>query len=117
MKKQVVAIVGKPNVGKSSLFNRIIKEKKSIVDNKPGVTRDRIYSSAEWLTREFILIDTGGISLSDQLFSNEIKLQTQIAIEQADVIIFVVDFLNNLDNDDKMIAKILHKLELELEIY
>ncbi|ACU78387.1 ribosome-associated GTPase EngA [synthetic Mycoplasma mycoides JCVI-syn1.0] len=109
MKKQVVAIVGKPNVGKSSLFNRIIKEKKSIVDNKPGVTRDRIYSSAEWLTREFILIDTGGISLSDQLFSNEIKLQTQIAIEQADVIIFVVDFLNNLDNDDKMIAKILHK--------
>ncbi|MCK8461652.1 ribosome biogenesis GTPase Der [Mycoplasma capricolum subsp. capricolum] len=109
MKKKIVAIVGKPNVGKSSLFNRIIKEKKSIVDNKPGVTRDRIYSNAEWLTREFILIDTGGISVDQQLFSNEIQIQTQIAIEQADVIIFVVDFLNRLDKDDKMIAKILHK--------
>ncbi|ADK69873.1 ribosome biogenesis GTPase Der [Mycoplasma mycoides subsp. mycoides] len=109
MKKKIVAIIGRPNVGKSSLFNRIIKEKKSIVDNKPGVTRDRIYSNAEWLTREFILVDTGGISIDQQLFSNEIQIQTQIAIEQADVIIFVVDFLNRLDKDDKMIAKILHK--------
>lgn len=108
-RKNVVAIVGRPNVGKSSLFNRIIKEKKAIIEDTPGVTRDRIYGNAEWLTREFIVIDTGGITLEDANFAKEIKLQAEIAMSEADVIVFVVNHQEGLLPDDEMIAKLLYK--------
>lgn len=104
-----VAIVGRSNVGKSTLFNRIIGERLSITDDQPGVTRDRIYSKASWLTKEFFLIDTGGIELSDAPFLTEIKAQAEIAMEEADVIIFVVDCRNGLTSDDEYIAKLLYK--------
>lgn len=91
MAKPIVAIVGKPNVGKSTLFNRIIQEQKSIVNDEPGVTRDRIYATASWLTKEFLLVDTGGIEINDAPFNEEIRIQAQVAIEEADVIIFLTD--------------------------
>ncbi|AJM71864.1 ribosome biogenesis GTPase Der [Mycoplasma yeatsii] len=109
MKKGIVAIVGRPNVGKSSLFNRIIREKKSIVEDTPGVTRDRIYGNAEWLTREFIVIDTGGITLKEEQFTREIKVQAEIAMQEADVIVFVLDSQQGITNEDKMVAKMLYK--------
>lgn len=105
----VVAIVGKPNVGKSMLFNRIVGERLSIVEDFSGVTRDRLYAKATWLTKEFRLIDTGGIELGDAPFIEEIKAQAQIAIDEADVIIYVGDGQTGVTNDDEMIAKILQK--------
>lgn len=105
----VVAIVGRPNVGKSTIFNRIIGERKSIVEDTPGVTRDRIYAKAEWLTQEFRVIDTGGIQLADQPFQEEIKMQVEIAVEEADVIIFVVSGKEGITNDDEYIARMLQK--------
>jgi len=108
-RKGIVAIVGRPNVGKSALFNRIIKEKKAIVENSRGVTRDRIYGNAEWLTRQFILVDTGGITLRDEPFAKEIKLQAEIAIEEADEIIFLLDYHDQITVEDQTIAKILYK--------
>ncbi|MBQ3253783.1 MAG: ribosome biogenesis GTPase Der [Acholeplasmatales bacterium] len=104
-----VAIVGRPNVGKSTLFNRIIGQRLSITDDQPGVTRDRIYSKASWLSKEFFLIDTGGIELSDAPFLTEIKAQAEIAMEEADVIVFVVDCRSGLTDDDTYIAKLLYK--------
>ncbi len=109
MARGVVAIVGRPNVGKSTLFNRIIGERLSIVEDTPGVTRDRIYAKGEWLTREFRLIDTGGIEISEQDFSEQIKMQAEIAIEEADVIIFVVNGREGLDDNDKFVARMLQK--------
>ena len=87
MTKPIVAIVGKPNVGKSTIFNRVVGERISIVEDTPGVTRDRIYSSGEWLTHEFNIIDTGGIEIGDAPFQTQIRAQAEIAIEEADVII------------------------------
>jgi len=104
-----VAIVGRPNVGKSSLFNRIVGERISITDDMPGVTRDRIYAQSEWLTKKFSLIDTGGIDIVDVPFLTQIKIQAQIAIDEADVIIFVVDGKVGLTDADYAIAKILYK--------
>ena len=104
-----VAIVGRPNVGKSTLFNRIIGERLSITDDQPGVTRDRIYSKASWLSKEFFLIDTGGIELGDAPFLTEIRAQAEIAMEEADVIVFVVDCRSGVTEDDNYIAKILYK--------
>lgn len=103
----VCAIVGRPNVGKSTIFNRIIGERKSIVEDTPGVTRDRIYGKVEWLTKEFRVIDTGGIQLADQPFQKEIEMQVEIAIDEADTIIFVVSGNEGLTNDDEYIAKML----------
>ena len=103
----VCAIVGRPNVGKSTIFNRIIGERKSIVEDTPGVTRDRIYGKVEWLTKEFRVIDTGGIQLADQPFQKEIEMQVEIAIDEADSIIFVVSGNEGLTNDDEYIAKML----------
>lgn len=105
----VVAIVGRPNVGKSTIFNRIAGDRISIVEDTPGVTRDRIYAKANWLTREFRLIDTGGIQLKDQPFQEEIKAQVEIAIEEADVILFVVNGREGVTYDDEYIARMLSK--------
>lgn len=104
-----VAIVGKPNVGKSTLFNRIIKKNKSIVDDTPGITRDRIYSTAEWLTQEFKLIDTGGLMLDEFDFKKQIEYQVDFAIKEADVILFVVSAKEGINQDDFYVAKILKK--------
>jgi len=105
----VVAIVGRPNVGKSTLFNRIVGERKSITDDQPGITRDRIYAQASWLNRNFTVIDTGGIEINDAPFLTEIKAQAEIAINEADVIVFVVDGKTSLVPSDKDVMKILYQ--------
>lgn len=105
----VVAIVGRPNVGKSTIFNRIAGDRISIVEDTPGVTRDRIYTRAEWLTREFRLIDTGGIDMSDEPFMTQIVQQAEIAIDEADVIVFMVSALEGLTDADERVAKILYR--------
>ena len=106
-----VAIVGRPNVGKSTIFNRIIGERLSIVEDEPGITRDRIYSRGEWLTREFNVIDTGGIELGDEPFLSEIRHQAEIAIEEADVIVFVTNARDGLMQADEIVASMLYKSE------
>lgn len=105
----VVALVGSPSSGKSTLFNRIVGERKSIVEETPGITRDRLYGKANWLTKDFTIIDTGGIQIKDVPFQSEIRSQVEIAIEQADLIIFVVDGKKGLSGDDRFIAKLLFK--------
>ena len=109
MSQDVIAIVGRPNVGKSTIFNRIAGERLSIVEDTPGVTRDRLCARCSWLTKEFRLIDTGGIQIADQPYQTEIKAQVEIAIEEADVIIFVVSGKTGLTDDDKYIASMLQK--------
>ena len=104
-----VAIVGSPSVGKSTIFNRIIGERKSIIEERRGVTRDRIYAKASWLTRDFILIDTGGIELENRPFQEQIRIQAEIAIKEANVILFVVDGKLGLNEDDLLVASMLHK--------
>jgi len=105
----VVAIVGRPNVGKSSLFNRIAGERKSITDDVSGITRDRIYARASWLNQEFRVIDTGGIVLKDEPFSKEIRAQAQLAIDEADVIVMVVNVRNSVTIEDEDVFSILVK--------
>lgn len=108
MSKPVVAIVGRPNVGKSTLFNYLVGERLSIVDDTPGVTRDRIYAEAEWRGRRFSLIDTGGIEPKTQdAILDSMRRQAQIAIDTADVIIFLVDLKTGLTADDQDIAELL----------
>lgn len=109
MSKGIVAVVGSPNVGKSTIFNRIIGRKHSIVDDQAGVTRDRIYAQASWLTRDFSLIDTGGVELENRPFQEQIRAQVEIAINEADVIIFVVDGKIGISKDDRLVAKMLFK--------
>ncbi|WP_159648518.1 ribosome biogenesis GTPase Der [Erysipelothrix aquatica] len=105
----VVAIVGRPNVGKSSLFNRIMGERLSIVHDEAGVTRDRLYGKATWLTKDLRFIDTGGIQIEGQAFADEIQMQVDIAIDEADVIVFVVSGMEGLTNDDQHIARLLRE--------
>lgn len=109
MANPVVAIVGRPNVGKSTLFNRIAGERISIVEDTPGVTRDRIYTHAEWLGKEFNMIDTGGIELSDQPLITQIRQQAEIAIDEADVIVLVVDVQSGITDADEQVAQILYR--------
>lgn len=110
MTRPVVAIVGRPNVGKSMLFNRIVGERMAIVEDVPGVTRDRLYAKSEWSNREFNLIDTGGIEIEeDDRIINQIRLQAEIAIDQADVIIFVVDSSTGMTNADQDVMDILFR--------
>ena len=108
MSKPIVAIVGRPNVGKSTLFNQIGKKRVSIVDDMPGVTRDRIYLDAEWLNQHFTMIDTGGIEFDE---SNHIlksmRQQAQLAMDEADVILFLVDGRSGLTTADEEVARLL----------
>ncbi|MDD6229695.1 MAG: ribosome biogenesis GTPase Der [Lactimicrobium massiliense] len=105
----VIAIVGRPNVGKSTIFNRIAGTRVSIVEDVPGVTRDRIYATGDWTGHHFQLIDTGGIQMEDQPYQTEIRAQVQIAIEEADVIIMVTDGKHGITDDDRYIAGILQR--------
>ncbi len=110
MSKPIVAIVGRPNVGKSTLFNKLIGERRSIVEDTPGVTRDRIYAEAEWGEHRFLLVDTGGIEpKTDDTILRKMRTQAQIAIESADVIIFMCDVRVGLVADDRDIAVMLKK--------
>lgn len=109
MRTPTVAIVGRPNVGKSTIFNKLVGKKISIIEDTPGVTRDRIYGTVKHDNYKFHLIDTGGIDLSNEKFNNEIIIQANIAIEEAEIILFVVDGLEELNQNDFVIRDILMK--------
>ncbi|MFC0523142.1 ribosome biogenesis GTPase Der [Pontibacillus salicampi] len=109
MRKSVVAVVGRPNVGKSTIFNRLVGERISIVEDTPGVTRDRIYAEAEWLNTAFNIIDTGGIELGDEPLLVQMRAQADVAINEADVIIFMVNGREGITGADEEVAKILYK--------
>ena len=110
MSKPIIAIVGRPNVGKSTLFNKLIGERRSIVEDTPGVTRDRIYGETEWRGRKLILIDTGGIEpKTDDIILSQMKTQAQIAIDTADVIVFLCDVRTGVTANDRDIAVMLKK--------
>jgi GTP-binding protein len=110
MRKAIVAIVGRPNVGKSTFFNKMAGSRISIVEDTPGVTRDRIYADVSWLNYDFVMIDTGGIDLNkDDIILKQMRNQAEIAIETADVIVFMVDGKTGLTNEDHEIALMLRK--------
>ena len=110
MPQGIVAIVGSPNVGKSTIFNRMIGERRAIVDDELGITRDRLYGTCEWLGRKFSLIDTGGIEIKNRPFQEQIRMQAEIAINEADVIVFVVDGKLGITTDDRVVTGILRKV-------
>ena len=108
----IVAIVGRPNVGKSTLFNRLVQRREAIVDSVSGVTRDRHYGKSDWNGKEFSVIDTGGYIVgSDDIFEGEIRKQVQLAIEESDIIVFVVDVEEGITPMDAEVAKILRKVK------
>ncbi len=109
MSLPIVALIGSPNVGKSTIFNRIVGRRSSIIDDQPGVTRDRLYETTSWLGKQFRLIDTGGIEIKDQPFQKQIRMQAEIAIDEADIIVYVCDGKSGVTNDDRLISKILFK--------
>lgn len=109
MATPVVAIVGRPNVGKSTLFNKIVGKKIAIIEDIPGVTRDRIYQEATYNNKKFHLIDTGGIDLEKATFNTEIKMQAEIAINEADILIFMVDGKEGLTSNDLIVRDLLRK--------
>ena len=109
MKLPIVAIVGRPNVGKSTLFNKIAGSRIAIIEDVPGVTRDRIYEEVSYLNKPFYLVDTGGIDLGDEKFNDEIKMQAEIAINEADVVIFVVDAKDGITSNDLVVRDILRR--------
>ena len=106
---QTVCLIGKPNVGKSTIFNRLIKEKKSIILDTPGVTRDRIYGTVNLKNKSFHLIDTGGLTLENGDFNKDILMQATLAIDEADIILFIVDAITEISTEDKMVASMLHR--------
>lgn len=109
MSKNLVAIIGRPNVGKSTLYNRIIGKRKSIVYDEPGVTRDRLYHKVNWLNKHFTIIDTGGISTEKKPFLEDIRIQAQIAIEEADVVVFVLDGRMDVTKEDFYVIDLIRK--------
>ena len=111
MAQGIVAIVGSPNVGKSTIFNRMIGERHAIVDDEMGITRDRLYGQCEWLGHRFSLIDTGGIEIVNRPFQEQIRMQAEIAINEADVIVFVVDGKLGITTDDRVVTTILRKVK------
>ena len=114
--RYTVAIIGRPNVGKSTLFNRVTLSKKAIVENFPGVTRDRLYEKVTYLDRSFNLIDTGGITLDNGDFNEEIKMQAEIAMEESDLILFVVDGQVGITKDEEIITNILRPKKKDIII-
>ena len=111
MGKPILAIVGRPNVGKSTLFNTLAGEKISIVEDHPGVTRDRIYADVTWLNHSFSMIDTGGIDATKMDFNTEIKMQAEIAINEADVVVFIVDGKEGITTNDLIVRDLLRKTD------
>ena len=111
MSQGIVAIVGSPNVGKSTIFNRMIGDRRAIVDDEMGITRDRLYGTCKWLGRRFSLIDTGGIEIVNRPFQEQIRMQAEIAINEADVIVFVVDGKLGITTDDRVVTGILRKVK------
>ena len=109
MRKQIVALVGRPNVGKSTIFNRLVGTKMAIIEDTPGVTRDRLYGTVNYLDYSFHLIDTGGIDMGDENFNTEIKGQAELAIDEADIVVFVVDGKEGLTTGDYTVRDILKK--------
>jgi len=107
--KKTVCIIGKPNVGKSTIFNRLVNDKKAIIMDTPGVTRDRIYDTVTYNNKSFFLIDTGGIEIGHDDFNEDIKVQAELAIDESDLILFVVDGKNELDPNDYLIRDMLIK--------
>ncbi len=116
MKLPVVALVGRPNVGKSTLFNKIVGKRLAIIEDTPGVTRDRLYSDATYQNYQFRLIDTGGIDLENAAFNDEIRIQAEIAMEEADVIVFVVDGKEGLTQNDYAIRDLLRKTKKKVVV-
>ncbi len=110
MKKSVVALVGRPNVGKSTIFNKMVGKKISIIEDTPGVTRDRVYGSVNYKDYSFHLIDTGGIELGNNDFNNEIKVQASLAIDESDIVVFVVDGKEGLTSEDYLVRDMLKKV-------
>ena len=109
MKKPVVALVGRPNVGKSTIFNRLVGKKVSIIEDTPGITRDRIYGNVKFNDYSFHLIDTGGIDIGNESFNDEIKVQAELAIDEADIILFVVDGKEGITTNDLVVKEMLLK--------
>ena len=109
MKLPTVALVGRPNVGKSTLFNKIVGKQVSIIEDTPGVTRDRIYQEASYNNKRFYLVDTGGIDAAKMDFNTEIKMQAEVAIEEADIVVFIVDGKEGLTTNDLLVRDILRK--------
>ena len=106
----IVAIVGRPNVGKSTFFNRLIQKREAIVDAESGVTRDRHYGKSDWNGKAFTLIDTGGyVEQSEDIFQKEIDKQVTLAIEEADLILFMVDVTDGITGMDEIVAKLLRR--------
>ena len=105
--KKTVCLIGRPNVGKSTLFNRLIKEKKAIIMDEPGITRDRLYGNVFYNNKAFLLIDTGGITFEEGNFNEDIKLQAELAINESDVIIYLVDGRTPITSDDIEIRNLL----------
>ncbi len=109
MRKPVVALVGRPNVGKSTLFNRLVGKKISIIEDTPGITRDRIYGNVSYKNYKFHLIDTGGIDISNASFNDEIKAQVELAIDEADIVVFIVDGKEGITTNDRVVKEMLKK--------
>ena len=103
MKMPTVCLVGRPNVGKSTIFNRLVGKKISIIEDTPGVTRDRIYGDVTYKNYKFHLIDTGGIDVSKEVFNDEIRVQASVAIDEADIVVFVIDGKDMLNQNDYVI--------------
>src|SRR5215208_6231760 len=114
MARPIIALVGRPNVGKSSLFNRLTGERRAVIHDVPGTTRDRLYGTAEWNGQEFTVVDTGGIQLASEGLRGEIRAQAEEAMREADVVLFVVDVTTGVTTTDAEVATLLRRTEKPL---